>query len=120
MHALMESAIALSKEKVLWAVLANFIFFIYLIYLNRRYIIDFLKQIDRKTWCLVLVIFIFALLVRIFIPQHRYYMWTDEAVYMNTAKNILKSFSLGKFIEPVGWRLLRNSANNLGLYTLKL
>ena len=84
-------------------VLINFLLFLILIYLNWRYIKKFLLEIDKKTWILLAIIFIFVLSIRIFIPAHHHLMYIDEAWYMEAGKEMLQTGSQGDYLKSIGW-----------------
>ena len=84
-------------------VLINFLLFLILIYLNWRYIKKFLLEIDKKTWILLAIIFIFVLSIRIFIPAHHHLMYIDEAWYMEAGKDMLQTGNQGDYPKSIGW-----------------
>jgi len=84
-------------------ILINFILFIILIYLNREYIKKIFFKIDRKTWIFLILIFIFALLIRIFVPTHAHIMYLDEPWYMYAGKSMLETGSQLDYDKSIGW-----------------
>ena len=90
-------------DKVPFLILINFILLIVMIYLNKEYIRKLLLKIDRKTWFFLVLIFMMALLIRIFIPPHQHIMYIDEAWYMEAAKNMLQTGSQNYYIRSIGW-----------------
>ena len=104
--AIIQQLSAIFHDKILFFILINFIMLIVLVYFNRKYLKNFFLKIDKKTWVLLFLVFIFALSLRIFLPSHHHRMWTDEAVYMETGKNILQTFSQGSYSRSIGWPFL--------------
>ena len=91
-------------------ILINFIILTYLIYFNRNNLKNFFLKIDKRTWILLFIIFVFALTLRIVLPLHYQRMWIDEAHYMETGKNMLQSFDQGNYIKSIGWPFLLSIA----------
>ena len=48
------------------------------------------KKIDRKTWIILLVIFIFGLSLRTFVAPHTHRIYYDEDLYLNISQNIAR------------------------------
>lgn len=80
-----------------------FIVLCVLLFINRKYFRAYLKLIDKKTGIILILIFCFALLLRIFIPPLQHIMYTDEAWYMEAAKNIVESGTHGEYMKSLGW-----------------
>lgn len=64
-----------------------------LIIFNFRFYLNALKVIKRKTWSIIILIFLSALLIRLFIIPHRHQVYYDEVEHINIAENILYSNS---------------------------
>ena len=94
---------AIFHDKIPLFILINFILLIILIFLNWRYIKKFLLEIDKKTWILLILIFVSALLVRILIPPHHHIMYIDEAWYMEAGKDMLLTGNQGSYTKSIGW-----------------
>ncbi len=90
-------------DKIPFLILLNFILFIVLIFFNWNYIKNFLLKIDKKTWLFLFLIFVIALLIRIFIPTHSHIMYIDEAWYMEAGKNMLETGSQDSYPKYIGW-----------------
>lgn len=90
-------------DKIPFFIIINFIILILLIYLNFKPISDFLKKISKKAWLSVLMIFIFALWLRIFVPYPQHIIYIDEPWYMEAAKNMMQTGSQGDYPKFIGW-----------------
>lgn len=84
-------------------ILINFILLIILIYLNRSYIREFLSKIDKNTWLILVLIFLTALIIRVFVPPHQHIMYIDEAWYMEAGKDMLQTGYQGDYPKSIGW-----------------
>ena len=85
------------------------------------------KKIDRKTWIILLIIFIFGLSLRTFVAPHTHNIYFDEHVYMNVGQNIAnegkgvmtlygtpeKCFEYHYIKQPIGYPFLLGSAFKL-------
>ena len=87
------------------SILANFILLLIFIYLCRKPLGQFFKNISRNTWLWISLIFVFGLLVRLFISSHSFLTIFDEAEYMETATNLSSNFQQGVYVYPrsIGW-----------------
>ena len=84
-------------------ILLNFILLIVLICFNWHAIKRFLFKIDKKTWCILALIFFIALLMRILIPAHQHVMYIDEQWYMEAGKNMLQTGSQDNYSKSIAW-----------------
>ncbi|MFC2136467.1 glycosyltransferase family 39 protein [Bacteroidota bacterium] len=69
---------------------------------------EILREIRRKTFILLVAIFIFGLILRIFIVPH-YHMWyTDEHNNIEKAKTIItgEEYSQLQYRHPIGWPII--------------
>ncbi len=89
-----------------WFILVNLLLFLVLIYLNRAYIKSIFKKIGWKSWFFLFLILVFAFYIRLFLIGHYYHLWTDEAVHIETGKNLLQNFSQGNYSRSIGWPFL--------------
>jgi len=48
------------------------------------------KNVDKKIWIVLLVIFILGLYLRVFVAPHTHRLYYDEDIYLNIAQNIVK------------------------------
>jgi len=90
-------------DKIPLFILINFVLLIILIYLNWNYLKKFLLKIDKKTWYILILIFIIALSIRIFVPPHHHIMYIDEAWYMEAGKDMLQTGNQGDYPKSIGW-----------------
>jgi hypothetical protein len=91
------------KNHIYAAVLLNFCLLFLLIFINHKPILKFLQQIDKKTWIMLGILFLGALLLRVFLPPHHHMMYIDEAWYMEAGKNMLESSTIGGYQKSIGW-----------------
>ena len=84
-------------------ILLNFILLIVLICFNWHTIKRFLFKIDKKTWCVLALIFFIALLMRILIPAHQHVMYIDEPWYMEAGKDMLQTGSQEDYPKSIAW-----------------
>jgi hypothetical protein len=91
------------RNHIYAAVLLNFCLLFLLVFINHKSILKFLRQIDKKTWIILGIIFLGALLVRIFLPPHHHFMYIDEAWYMEAGKNMLETSTIGSYQKAIGW-----------------
>jgi len=94
---------ALFHDKIPLFILINFILFIILIYFNWGHIKKFLLKIDKKSWLILVLIFLTALMLRIFIPPNHHIMYIDEAWYMEAGKDMLLTGNQGSYAKSIGW-----------------
>jgi len=80
--------------------------FLTLVLLNRKTLWRYAKKATENYILLLAAVFALGLFIRIFYVQHYYLMWTDEAVYMQTAQSILHHLSQGYYQRSIGWPLL--------------
>jgi 4-amino-4-deoxy-L-arabinose transferase-like glycosyltransferase len=94
------------NEMILLFVRISFITFILLFIYNWNFLKKKFLKIDTKYWLFLLAIFIIALGLRVFLPNHAHMMWTDESQYMLTGKNILQDSSIDNYSRSIGWPFL--------------
>ncbi|MEW5944707.1 MAG: hypothetical protein AB1742_00775 [bacterium] len=83
--------------------LASFILFVFTLYLNGKVLKTLLCGAGRSAWSALVLVFVSALMLRLFIPWHHHVVYVDEAWYMEAAKNILRSMSAGDYPKEIGW-----------------
>ena len=103
-------------EEIPFFAAVNFLILVILIFINSNYFIKFFKLITKRTWLLLFVIFVFALLLRIYIPAHQHIMYIDEPWYMEAGKNMLQTGSQGIYPKSIGWPFIL--ALSFGIYGL--
>jgi 4-amino-4-deoxy-L-arabinose transferase-like glycosyltransferase len=97
---------SITRNLIPLLILINFILLLILIYLNWKFINQFFIKIDKKTWLILITIFICALSLRLFIPEIRHIMYIDEGMYMEAGKNMLNTGSQMEYAKPIGWSFL--------------
>ncbi len=114
----------ISEELLSIFITINFLTFLFLVIANFREIAKRFKKVKKKTWFLLLLIFLLGTTVRVFYIQH-IHLISDEYGYMQIGKNLLldkkiqvcdsyvdyeKKFcpphELGGWVQPIGWPLL--------------
>ncbi len=87
---------------------AGVIFTLLLIFglLAGRSLIRFFKNISRKTWLIILLIFLLGLALRLFISSHQLLQVEDEMGYMTTARGLLDNFFDIRHERAMGWSLI--------------
>lgn len=96
----------LSQPPVPISISANFLLLIFLICLNYREIKKFLASIDKRTWLILLLIFVLGLSLRLFLPPKQHIIFFDEPGYMVIAKNLLTEGHTGGIWDTpqsIGW-----------------
>lgn len=90
---------------VIYAVGLNFVLLLIFMRLCRKSLLEFFKKINKKTWIMMLSIFLIGLLLRLFISPHQFLTFADETSYMEAAKNIMNFFPQGNYFyfRSIGW-----------------
>jgi 4-amino-4-deoxy-L-arabinose transferase-like glycosyltransferase len=65
-----------------------------------------LKNINKKTWIILGIVFILALSLRIFIPAHYHSHYGDESFYMKVAKDISQNKNIEYNEKSIGWPMI--------------
>lgn len=102
-------------DKIPFLILINFVLFLILIVWNWSYIKNFLLKIDKKTWAILMLIFLIALFVRIIVPPHQHIMYIDEPWYMEAGKNMLQTGYQGDYPKSIGWPFILRIAFTFGI-----
>ncbi len=86
--------------------LITFLLLIILLFLNRKYFGKYLRKIKKKTWVILVLIFILGLALRLFLPLHYHKQGNDEFEYMEAAKSLTVDFREGNYLRSIGWPLI--------------
>lgn len=105
MHLLNELNLIL-RDYIFFAVLVNFVTFIFLLFFNYRLLAQFLRKISCLTWAALTAIILLALFIRFFIPVLHHVMYIDEPWYMEAAGNMLHTGFPGEYYKSIGWPFL--------------
>ncbi len=71
---------------------------------NRERLISEIKH-NKKIFSILMIILIFALTVRLFLP-HYHKMYTDEELYLTAANHLAHFQSIGSYWKSIGWPIL--------------
>jgi len=114
----------LLHDTIAGSILLTFILLIILVAMNWKYISEFLRTISRRTWLILVLIFLIALALRIFIPPYQHIIYIDEAWYMEAGKDMLQTGIQGYYPKSIGWPFILRIAfgffgvsNWVALYT---
>lgn len=94
---------SITRKLIPLFILINFLILCFLIYINWKYFKEVLKKIKSKTWILLGLIFVAALIIRIYIPPHQHVMYIDEQWYMKAAKDMILTGSQQNYPKYIGW-----------------
>jgi hypothetical protein len=70
---------------------------------NIHYLKKVLKIIPWKTWVILAVIIACSSALRMIVPIHSHFVYTDEVDYMLAGKTLLFSGTQGAFWQSIGW-----------------
>lgn len=93
-------------QAVAWFSLASLFSLVVLLFLNFKYLLIFFSKFNKKIWLALFFIFIWALSMRLFLPNLHHEIYIDEPWYMETAVNILETGSSGEYFKSIAWPFL--------------
>ena len=65
-----------------------------LIFINIKTILTLFDRIKKKTWLLLIIVFLISLIIRLFFIPHTHYVYFDEFEHVNIAQNMVEQGSL--------------------------
>ncbi|MFA6383358.1 MAG: glycosyltransferase family 39 protein [Parcubacteria group bacterium] len=97
-------------NKIVFAILVNFVLLVVLLAINRKYLKEVFLKINKITWISLVVVFLGALFLRMYLPVHSHILYIDEFWYMEAGKNILFHGSQDYYPKFIGWPFILSIA----------
>jgi len=63
----------------------------------------FFSQLNKKTWIILLIIFLVALIIRLVVPVIYHRIYLDEIWYMEASRSIMETGLSGSYVKSIGW-----------------
>jgi len=89
----------------------NLFLFLISVYFCKKPIKEFFGKINKKTWLLLLLIFLVGFSLRLFVSPHQFFQPCDEAEYIKSAGSLTfvsnyPFFLWGRAVRTAGWPLI--------------